>query len=150
QVEPDLTTLGKAMANGLPIGAVAGRVDLMDEFNTTPGRPVFFAGTYNGHPAMAAAALATITKLESEPVYEHLFALGRRLRRGLEEVYERLHVDAVVSGFGSVSVTYFVAGTVAEYNDLLSHDADLFVRYRRKLVERGLFEMPLNLKRNNL
>jgi len=56
-VTPDLTTMGKALANGYPIGAIGGRADLMDNFSTTPGAPVFFAGTYNGHPAVVAAAL---------------------------------------------------------------------------------------------
>ncbi|HET7044948.1 MAG TPA: aminotransferase class III-fold pyridoxal phosphate-dependent enzyme, partial [Gaiellaceae bacterium] len=59
-VTPDLTTMGKAMANGYPVSALGGRAELMDLFSTTPGRPAFFAGTFNGHPAMAAAALATI------------------------------------------------------------------------------------------
>jgi glutamate-1-semialdehyde 2,1-aminomutase len=149
-VQPDLTTLGKAIANGLPIGAVAGPVDLMEQFSTHPGRPVLFAGTYNGHPAMAAAAGATIAKLESESVHERLFMLGDRLRAGLKAVYHRLGVEAVVSGYGSVTITYFLSGAVTEYEDLLRHDAQLFVSYRSRLLQRGIFELPLNFKRNNL
>jgi glutamate-1-semialdehyde 2,1-aminomutase len=53
-VTPDLTTLGKALGNGYPIAALGGRADLMDQFSTIPGSPVFFAGTYNGHPAVVA------------------------------------------------------------------------------------------------
>jgi glutamate-1-semialdehyde 2,1-aminomutase len=82
-VSPDLTALGKAMANGDPISALGGRADLMELFSTTPGRPAFFAGTFNGHPAVAAAALATIQKLEQEPVHEHVSRLGERTRRDL-------------------------------------------------------------------
>jgi glutamate-1-semialdehyde 2,1-aminomutase len=65
------------------VSALGGRADLMELFSTTPGRPAFFAGTFNGHPAMAAAALATIDKLETEPVHEHVFGLGEKARDGL-------------------------------------------------------------------
>jgi glutamate-1-semialdehyde 2,1-aminomutase len=149
-ITPDLTTVGKAMANGYPIGAVGGRADLVDQFSTTPGNPVFFAGTFNGHPAVAAAALATIAKLEREPVHEHIFALGDRIRGELTALYERLGVPAVVSGFGSVFVSYFLEGPVTSYDDLLANDVDLFTGYRRALMDAGIFELPLNLKRSHV
>jgi glutamate-1-semialdehyde 2,1-aminomutase len=149
-VMPDLTTLGKAMANGYPIGAVGGGRELMDEFSTTPGRPVFFAGTYNGHPAMAAAALATIEKLRREPVHEHVFRLGDMVRSGLRGALRATGVPHVVTGFGSVWVTYFMDGPAETYTDLLRNDERLFVGYRRELLRHGIFELPLNLKRNHL
>ena len=148
-VTPDLTTLGKAMGNGWPISALGGSAELMDMFSTTPGRPAFFAGTFNGHPPTAAAALATIEKLQREPVHEHVFALGERTRRGLEELYGRLGIPAVVSGFGSVFLTYFLEGPVRSYDDLLTNDVELFVGYRRELMKEGIFELPLNLKRSH-
>jgi glutamate-1-semialdehyde 2,1-aminomutase len=148
-VTPDLTTLGKAMGNGWPISALGGSAELMDMFSTTPGRPAFFAGTFNGHPPTAAAALATIEKLQREPVHEHVFALGERTRRGLEELYGRLGIPAVVSGFGSVFLTYFLDGPVRSYDDLLANDVELFVGYRRELMKEGIFELPLNLKRSH-
>jgi len=149
-VTPDLTTLGKAMANGYPIGALGGRRDLMEYFSTTPGRPVFFAGTYNGHPAMAAAALATISKLEQEPVHEHIFALGEAVRVGLREALGALDVPHVVAGFGSVWVTYFMDAPADTYSDLLRNNVELFVGYRHELRKHGIFELPLNLKRNHM
>src|SRR4051794_14340572 len=148
-VTPDLTTLGKAMGNGWPISALGGKSELMQLFSTTPGRPAFFAGTFNGHPPTAAAALATIDKLQREPVHEHVFALGERARRELTELYARLGVPAVVSGYGSVFVTYFLEGPVTSYDDLLRNDVDLFVGYRRELMKHGVFELPLNLKRSH-
>jgi glutamate-1-semialdehyde 2,1-aminomutase len=148
-VTPDLTTLGKAMANGWPVSALGGRADLMDLFSTTPGRPAFFAGTFNGHPATSAAALATIEKLEREPVHEHVFRLGQRARTELQALYDRLRVPAVVSGFGSVFLSYFLEGPVERYDDLLRNDVDLFVGYRRELMRHGIFELPLNLKRSH-
>jgi glutamate-1-semialdehyde 2,1-aminomutase len=148
-VLPDLTTLGKAMANGYPISALGGRADLMDMFNTVAGRPAFFAGTFNGQPSTAAAALATVEKLEREPVHEHVFRLGERTRRALVELYGRLGIPAVVSGFGSVFVTYFLEGPVERYDDLLRNDVELFTGYRRELMKHGIFELPLNLKRSH-
>jgi glutamate-1-semialdehyde 2,1-aminomutase len=148
-VTPDLTTLGKAMGNGWPISALGGKAELMDLFSTTPGRPAFFAGTFNGHPPTAAAALATIEKLRREPVHEHVFRLGERTRRGLDELYRRLGIPAVVSGYGSVFLTYFLDGPVRSYDDLLRNDVDLFVGYRRELMKDGIFELPLNLKRSH-
>jgi glutamate-1-semialdehyde 2,1-aminomutase len=148
-VTPDLTTLGKAMGNGWPVSALGGKRELMELFSTTPGRPAFFAGTFNGHPPTAAAALATIDKLQREPVHEHVFALGERARSGLRKLYARLGVPVVVSGFGSVFVTYFLEGPVRSYDDLLANDVDLFTGYRRELMTHGVFELPLNLKRSH-
>jgi len=148
-VTPDLTTLGKAMGNGWPVSALAGKAELMEMFSTTPGRPAFFAGTFNGHPPTAAAALATIDKLQREPVHAHVFALGERTRQGLRELYARLGVPVWVSGFGSVFVTYFLEGEPTSYDDLLANDVDLFTGYRRELMKHGIFELPLNLKRSH-
>jgi glutamate-1-semialdehyde 2,1-aminomutase len=148
-VTPDLTAMGKAMGNGWPVSALGGKAELMEMFSTTPGRPAFFAGTFNGHPPTAAAALATIDKLQREPVHEHVFALGERTRQGLRELYDRRGVEAVVAGFGSVFLTYFLAGPVRSYDDLLANDVDLFVGYRRELMKHGIFELPLNLKRSH-
>jgi glutamate-1-semialdehyde 2,1-aminomutase len=148
-VTPDLTTLGKAMANGWPVSALGGKAELMEMFSTTPGRPAFFAGTFNGHPATTAAALATIEKLEREPVHEHVFRLGERARTELQALYDRLGVQAVVSGFGSVFVSYFLEGPVVSYDDLLRNDVDLFTGYRRELMKDSIFELPLNLKRSH-
>lgn len=149
-VTPDLTTLGKAIANGWPISALGGRADLMDQFSTVPGRPAFFAGTFNGHPGMAAAAVATLDKLRREPVHEHVFRLGARVREGLTALYQSLDVPVVVGGFGSVFVTYFMQGPVERYDDLLANDADLFIEQRREQLAHGVFELPLNLKRSHV
>jgi glutamate-1-semialdehyde 2,1-aminomutase len=149
-VTPDLTTLGKAMANGYPIAALCGKRDLMDRFNTNPGGDVFFAGTYNGHPAGCAAALATIETIESQPVHDHVFRLGDKMRSGLEGIVDRLGIRATVAGFGSVFLTYFMEGPIENYSDLLRNDQQLMVMYRRRLIERGIFKLPLNLKRNHI
>lgn len=149
-VTPDLTTLGKAMANGYPIAAVCGKRELMERFNTHVGGDVFFAGTYNGHPLGCAAALATIEVMEKEPVHDHIFNLGEKMRKGLKEIMERLSLQATVAGFGSVFLTYFMDGPIRNYQDLLRNNQELTITYRRKLIERGVFTLPLNLKRNHI
>jgi glutamate-1-semialdehyde 2,1-aminomutase len=149
-VTPDLTTMGKAIANGFPIAALGGRADLMDHFNTYPGGDVFFAGTYNGHAGSVAAALATIEEMETKPVHQHISALGDRMREGLQEILNRLDLVWTVAGFGSVYTLYFMDGPVENYTDLLRNDADKYVDYRRRLIDQGIFEMPMNLKRNHI
>ncbi|UVI27778.1 aspartate aminotransferase family protein [Paenibacillus spongiae] len=149
-VTPDLTTMGKAMANGYPIAAVAGKKEYMQRFNTYPGGDVWFAGTYNGHAVGTAAAIATIDLMEREPVHEHVFRLGERMRSGIREIHARLGMKAVVAGFGSVWTTYFMDFMPQNYTDLQHNDADFYVRYRKKLLERGIYKMPMNLKRNHV
>lgn len=149
-VRPDLATFGKAIANGFPLAAIAGRSDVMDHFNTREGGDTYFAGTYHGHPAALAAALATMEILEHQPVHERIFALGERLRRGLSGIHLRLGTGATVAGFGSILVTYFASPPVENYADALRNDAGRFLRYRRALIERGVFLIPSNLKRGHI
>lgn len=147
-VTPDLTTLGKAFANGYPLAALCGKDELMA--HCAPGGDVFFAGTYNGHPVGVAAALATIEILERPESYTHMFKLGDQMRAGLAEITTRHGIEATVVGFGSVFLTYFMSGPVNNYSDLLRNDVDKFVAYRRKMIERGIYKLPVNLKRNHI
>ena len=149
-VTPDLATFGKAMANGFPMAAICGRADIMDRFSTRPGGDTYFAGTYHGHPASCAAALATIEILEREPVHKHVFCLGERLRQGLTEIHHRLGTGATVAGFGSIFITYFAEGLIENHLDAQRNDASKFVEYHRHLIERGIFLMPVNLKRGHI
>ncbi|HEV2348415.1 MAG TPA: glutamate-1-semialdehyde 2,1-aminomutase [Terriglobia bacterium] len=149
-VTPDLTTLGKAMGNGFPIAAVCGRSDIMDHFSTRPGGDTYFAGTFNGNAVGCAAALATMEILEREPVHEHISRLGERMRKGLREILARLGIRATVEGFASIFVTYFMDGPIVSYSDLLRNESARFVEYRRRLIERGIFKMPANLKRAHI
>ena len=147
-VTPDLTTLGKAFANGYPLAALCRREELMARCG--PDGDVFFAGTYNGHPVGVAAALATIEVLERPDSYEHLFSLGDEVRRGLREIAARYDMDVTVAGFGSVFVTYFQPGPINEYRDLLRNNVKKFVTYRLKMIENGIYMLPVNLKRNHI
>ncbi len=148
-VTPDLTTLGKAMANGYPCAAVAGRSDLMEGFNTATG-DVFFAGTFNAHPLAMAACLATIEQHEKPGFYERLFALGDRMRSGLQEIADAHRLDAIVSGFGSVFVTYFMDPPIRNFRDLIRNDAAMYESFNESMVDRGFYMLPVNLKRNHI
>jgi glutamate-1-semialdehyde 2,1-aminomutase len=149
-VMPDLTTLGKAMANGFPIAAVAGRRAHMERYTTNPAGDVHYGGTYNGNAAGVEAAIATIEQLRDGRVHEHVFRLGERMRDGLREIAARAGVPAVVGGFGSLFVLCFMDGPLRSYEDVLRNDAALFGRYRRELVARGIFEMPESLGRSHI
>lgn len=147
-VTPDLTTMGKAIANGFPLAALCGRADLMDHCG--PDGDVFFAGTFNAHPVGVAASLATVEILERPGSYEHLFGLGERMRNGLSRIAEQHGIEATATGFGSVFVLYFLSPPIDSYDDLLRNDVDAFVRYLRRMIERGVYMLPVNLKRNHI
>ncbi len=149
-VTPDITTLGKAIANGFPIAAIGGKREIMQRFNTNPGGDTFFAGTYNGHAVGTAAALATIEIMENQDVHAEIFRLGERMRGGLSDVMAAAGIPANVEGFGSVFVTYFMDGPARNFTDLLHNDADFFIRYRQECVKRGVFKLPMNIKRNHI
>lgn len=149
-VMPDLSTFAKAIANGYPVAVIAGRRDLLEQYNTTQAGNVTFAGTYNGSPVAMAAALATIEILETEPVHDHLYALGDRMRAGLRRIAADLDVPVVVSGYGSLYAMLFMEGPLHSYDDVVRNDTDLFVAYRKELVRRGVLEMPENIGRNHI
>src|SRR5262249_25335627 len=96
------------------------------------------------------AGLATIEQLEDTRVHERLFALGERMRDGLREIAARADVPAVVGGYGSLFVLCFMDGPLDSYDDVLRNDHQLFGRYRRELIKRGVFEMPESLGRSHI
>lgn len=147
---PDLTTFGKAIANGYPLAAVGGRRELMERYTTNPAGDVHYGGTYNGNAVAVAAGLATIERLEDGSVHEHVFRLGERMRAGLTEIGRRAGIPVTIGGFGSLFVLCFMEGPLESYEDVLRNDTELFMRYRRELVARGIFEMPESLGRSHI
>lgn len=149
-VTPDLTTMGKALANGYPIAAVCGKKEIMDHFTTNPTGDTLFAGTYNGHAVGTAAVLATIEILENEPVYEHNDRLGKMLADGISEIAERVGIPVQVKQMGSVFVPYFLEGPIRSYDDLMRSDNELDLAFRRGMIERGILMFPMAMKRNHV
>jgi glutamate-1-semialdehyde 2,1-aminomutase len=149
-VTPDLTTFGKGMANGFPIGGVAGRRDLMEHFNGRTG-DVLMAGTFNGNPAACAAALATIGYLSEHPdFYTRTHELGARMRDGLTAIVTELGIEATVAGFGGVFAVYFAKAPVLGYRDLMRNNDAAYIAFHRGMTERGFLMLPMALKRNHV
>lgn len=145
---PDLTSMGKAIANGYPLAALAGRAELMD--HCRPGSGVFFAGTFNAHPVGIAAGLKTVEILERPETYKHLFDLGERARIGMDQVAKSNKVELASTGFGSVFVPYFMSGPINNYTDLLRNDTKKELAFRRGMIEQGVYMLPVPLKRNHV
>jgi glutamate-1-semialdehyde 2,1-aminomutase len=79
-----------------------------------------------------------------------MFNLGDQMRAGLQEITDRHGIEATVAGFGSIFLTYFMSGPITTYSDLLRNDVNKFVAYRRQMIERGIYKLPVNLKRNHI
>ena len=123
-VVPDLSTFGKAIANGYPMGIIGGKKKYMDFF-TDPDRTkrVLIAGTYNAHPITTVAAIATLNKLIEHPVYEHVAQLGKRLEKGLIEIFDRYDYPFYVAREGSAFCVYFMDHAPLDFHDILAnHD----------------------------
>ncbi|TDD96418.1 aspartate aminotransferase family protein [Actinomadura rubrisoli] len=149
-VRPDLTSFGKAMGNGFPVAGLAGRRDLMERFDFDGG-DVLLAGTFNGHPVSAAAAIATMTYLRDHPdFYTRTHTLGERMRLGLAGIADELGVAATVSGFGGVFVLYFASAPTLGYRDLLRNDNAAYLTFHRRMTDAGFLMLPMALKRNHV
>ena len=153
-VVADLSTYGKAVANGFPLAAMAGKAAYMDlAISTDTRKRVLVAGTYNCHPAPVAAAVACLKKLMDPAldVYGRLDRLGARLEAGQREVFARHGVPAVISRLGSASCVYFSRKEPRDWWDILEHhDSGFDLRYRRALIERGIYHFPVPVKQGSI
>ena len=139
-VTPDLTTLGKIIGGGLPVGAYGGRADLMDRMS--PVGPVYQAGTLSGNPIAVAAGLATLRKLLAPGNYERLETMSARLESGLHEAARDAGVDVCINRIGSMVSAFFTSGPVSTYADVQRSDADAFRRFFHALLSRGVYIAP--------
>ncbi|MDH7477620.1 MAG: glutamate-1-semialdehyde 2,1-aminomutase [Candidatus Bathyarchaeota archaeon] len=144
-VTPDLTTFAKAMANGFPVAAVCGRKDMMEHFRPTGN--VDYGGTFNGNPISMAATLATIEELEKNEVHKHLFKLGEEVRNQLNRIVAKLKFEAQMVGFGSVFQILFTKKEIVNYRDTLSSKNELFMKFQKEMMKRGVFILPKPNKR---
>ena len=111
-IRPDLTTYGKVVGGGFPVGAFGGRADLMDQFDPRAGKGIGQSGTYSANPVTTAAGLAMLHALTPE-AYAHLDRLGGRLREGLNLAFREQKLPAVAAGIGSLFAIYLTPGGVA-------------------------------------
>ena len=146
-VMPDLCTLGKAIGNTYPIAVVAGPAKYMDMFNCSENGKVAYGGTFNGSPFTMAACIKTMEILERDHVHEYLFNLGDYVRNGMNEIFNRMGVEAEMVGYGSISIPLFAKGPFNNQDDLMRSDMDKVVKFRQGLVKRGYYLVPGDVKR---
>lgn len=138
-IQPDLTTLGKIVGGGLPLGAYGGRADLMDQI--LPAGKVFQAGTLSGNPLATAAGAQTLRLLRENPPYEYLEALGKRLADGLSQAARNCDIAHCVQRVGSMLTLFFCDRPVLGWRDANLCDRQLFSKYFWGLIDRGVY-MP--------
>ena len=139
-VKPDLTTLGKIIGGGLPIGAVGGRADLMEQL--APNGPVYHAGTFAGHPLAMAAGVATLGVLRRQAPYERLEALGGRLAAGLRDAAKQARSALQVNQIGSMLTLFFSECPVRRFADAQAADTQRFAALANALRRRGVLIPP--------
>ncbi|MDA8191332.1 glutamate-1-semialdehyde 2,1-aminomutase [Acidiferrobacter thiooxydans] len=139
-IRPDLTTLGKIIGGGLPVGAVGGPAALMDQL--LPDGPVFQAGTNSGNPVAMAAGLATLKKLKAPGFYETLSQRVAALTVGLSEAAARHGVAFTTNAVGGMFGLFFAEGPVRYYDDVMRADADRFRRFFHGLLGLGVYLAP--------
>ncbi len=138
-ITPDLTTLGKIVGGGLPLGAYGGRAEIMD--NVLPAGKVFQAGTLSGNPVATAAGIATLRQLRDNPPYERLEQLGQRLEDGLSRAATAAGVPHTIARVGSMMTLFFNPDVVTDWEVADRCNRRQFARYFWGLLDRGVY-MP--------
>ena len=140
-IKPDLTTLGKIIGGGLPVGAYGGRAEIMEMI--APEGPVYQAGTLSGNPLATTAGLAMLGLIQSNPeVYQKLEAEGKRLAEAISHQIESLQIKASVSQIGSMFTLFFTDKKVENFTDAKTSDLIKFGQYFRGMLNRGIYLPP--------
>ncbi|MFB6469858.1 MAG: glutamate-1-semialdehyde 2,1-aminomutase [Vulcanisaeta sp. AZ3] len=139
-VKADITTLGKIIGGGFPIGAVGARDEIMDKLS--PKGPVFNAGTFNGHPISMIAGLATIDVLETTNAYEIAINASRKLAKGLDDVLSRHGIDHVINWVPTMLQVFFTKNEVVDHETASKSNASLYISLHEELLRRGVFIAP--------
>lgn len=146
-IKPDLTTMGKIIGGGLPIGLFGGRADIMD--NISPSGKVYEAGTFSGNPVSVSGGIATLEMLRSAD-YSGLSALADMLSKGLEEIASSHGEKINVNRIGSMFQMFFNNKEVRTYRDAVSSDAARFFEIFNRALGRGIFMPPSQFETNFL
>jgi len=157
-VKPDITALGKVLGGGFPVGAIGGKKEIMMISSARGGRdiltagaenknkqnPLYHSGTYNGHPTILAAGLATINVLEQKGTMDQLFANTQLLRDQLEEIYKSHGLTMQTVGMGSIFNIILGEGNIKNYRDMNKVDTKLREKIDYELLKLGVYTKPLN------
>lgn len=139
-IRPDLTTMGKIIGGGLPVGAYGGRADIMDL--VAPVGAVYQAGTLSGNPLAVTAGLATIRSLGAGSAYEKLEALGARLERGIHEAGVERAARIQVNRVGSMLTLFFSDQPVVDFATAARCDTAHFREFFRRMLAEGVYWPP--------
>jgi glutamate-1-semialdehyde 2,1-aminomutase len=138
-IKPDLTTLGKIIGGGFPVGIFGGRRDLMEQ--VAPAGAVYQAGTFNGSPVPLACGMATLDVLEKENVLEKLNATGMQMRKGLQEIVDDLQLGYSVVGIASMFKIFF-GEEPHNYAQALKCDRAGYLAFFHRMLDAGIFLTP--------
>ena len=139
-ITPDLTTLGKVIGGGMPVGAFGGRRDIMEKI--APLGPVYQAGTLSGNPVAVAAGLATLKLTEAPGFYEALAAKTRALVDGLEAAAKQAGVAFRANAVGGMFGLYFAPSVPASYDAVMACDKERFNRFFHAMLGAGVYFAP--------
>lgn len=139
-IEPDLTTLGKVIGGGLPVGAYGGKRKYMEQI--APSGPVYQAGTLSGNPLAVAAGMATLELLEDPAVYEILEARSAALEAGFKKNIEELNLELSVVRQGAMLCLFFQPEPPTNYEEAKRSDTEQFARYFQAMLKRGVHLPP--------
>ncbi len=137
EILPDLTTLGKIVGGGLPIGAYGGRAELMD--HVLPAGDVFQAGTLSGNPLATAAGTSTLEVLQRTNPYARLEQSAAKLAKGLDDAATAAQLEHVVQRVGSMLTLFFHSGPVHCWEDAATANTQRFARFFWEMIERGVY-----------
>ncbi|MCE2734790.1 MAG: glutamate-1-semialdehyde 2,1-aminomutase [Chryseotalea sp.] len=140
-VKPDMTTLGKIVGGGLPVGAYGGKKEIMS--CVSPAGPVYQAGTLSGNPLAMAAGMALLTHLKNNPqVYANINETGKTLAAGLLQQAAHHYIPAQVNQVGSMFTLFFTKEKVSDYETAKKSDTALFGKYFNAMLEQGVYLAP--------
>lgn len=140
-VTPDLTTLGKIIGGGMPVGAYGGKREIMDYIS--PVGPVYQAGTLSGNPIAMAAGLTMLRHLNAHPeVYQQLEGTGNALVNGYRESLQKLGLNYTINHIGSMFSLFFTEQPVYDFATAKTSDTALFGRYFQAMLRRGVYLAP--------
>jgi glutamate-1-semialdehyde 2,1-aminomutase len=139
-VTPDLTTLGKIIGGGLPVGAYGGRRDIMEQI--APAGPVYQAGTLSGNPLAMTAGLVTLRRLRDRSVYERLEHSAARLCEGITEAARDAGVPTITNRVGSMFTTFFNDAPVNDWPSAANSDHERYGKFFHAMLEGGVYLAP--------
>lgn len=140
-VKPDMTTMGKIIGGGLPVGAYGGRKEIMD--SVSPVGPVYQAGTLSGNPLAMAAGLAMVSYLKAHPeVYQQINTTSTRLVEGLKKQLFDCGMNYTINQVGSMFTLFFTDKVVTDFATATTSDTALFARYFNGMLNRAVYMAP--------